>query len=85
MRYRIVVGDRNTVRGVVEIEAAGYSITEGMLNIFEDPELRHVFVTYANGAWRSITDVETFRTALKAGSSDENPARRETPRSLQAL
>lgn len=85
MRYRIVVGDRNTVRGVVEIEAAGYSITEGMLNIFADVGLQHVFVTYASGAWRSITDVETFRAALKAGSSDENPTGRQTTRPVQAV
>lgn len=84
MRYRIVVGDRNTVRGVVEIDAASYGITEqGVLSLLDDSHA--LIVLYAPGAWRSITDVERFRAAIKAGSSDENPARRETPRSLQAI
>ena len=85
MRYRIVVGDRNTVRGVVEIEATGYQMKDGALLIYDDAGATTVIVTYAEGAWRSITDVEKFRAALKAGSSDENPTGRQTPRPFQAV
>ena len=62
-RYRIIVGDRNTVRGVVELEAASYGITEqGVLALHAEDH--GVIVTYAPGAWRSITDVERFKAAF---------------------
>lgn len=92
MRFRIVVGDlRQPLRGVVEVEAHSYSITEqGMLVVLANGDLAgppHPIVTYAPGAWRSIVEVEGFRRALQPGSvSDEvskTEARREDPRRRQ--
>lgn len=86
MRYRVIVGDRNTVRGVVELEANNRQVTkEGTLILYADAEGMNAIVTYAAGAWRSITDVELFKAAFKAGQSDENPGRREAARSVQAV
>ena len=86
MLYRIVVGDRNTVRGVVELDAVGYDITAlGALVITAASVPPQPMVTYAPGAWRSITDVERFKAALKAGISDENSGRRQETRPSQAL
>lgn len=86
MRYRIIVGDRHTVRGVVELEAANRKITQdGVLILFADEGGQEMIVTYAAGAWRSITDVERFKAAFRAGQSDENPGRREAQRPLQTV
>lgn len=82
MRYRIVVGDgRQPLRGVVEVEAHSYSITDqGMLVVMGGNGPPHPIVTYAPGAWRSIVDVEGFRTALLPGSVSDESSRIEGPR-----
>lgn len=84
MRLRIVVGDRNTVRGVVELECARYVITERDVVVVEDTDGQPI-VSYLPGAVRSITDVERFNNAFRAGNSDENPGRRQASRSVQAV
>ena len=76
MRLRVVVGDvRQPLRGIVELEAGSYVITEGMLVIRVEGDLAapaQVIATWAPGAWRSIVEVEGFRRALQPGSvSDE--------------
>jgi hypothetical protein len=71
VRYRIVSGDAGGLRGVVELEAASYSVTaEGTLVIYgENTKLAE----YAAGAWRSIVSCEAFSAALKGGTGDELP------------
>lgn len=83
MLLRVVVGDRNTVRGVVELEASRFTVDGEMVTIY-DAEGQPI-VTYLPGACRSITDVDRFKAALKAGMSDENSRGRGTTRPLQAV
>lgn len=84
MLCRIVVGDAQQVRGIVELEVANYSETEsGALRIFD--EAGKEIGRWATGRWHSIVAVEAWNQARKAGVGDENPGRRQAPRPLQAL
>ena len=87
MRYRVVVGDRYTVRGVVELEATCYELTELgalIIKVAQDDGLLPI-VTYGPGMWRSITCADLWEGAFKRGTSDENSRRREAPRSVPAV
>jgi hypothetical protein len=77
--YTVFFGDGG--RGVVELEAQSYRVTaEGALLVMA--ENGSTIATYAPGAWRSILDNVAFKAALKAGTPDENPGRRQTPRAV---
>jgi hypothetical protein len=69
VRYRVVSGDAGALRGIVELMAQSYSVTQqGTLIIMGE---KGKLAEYAAGAWRSIVDVEAFNAALKGGSGDE--------------
>ena len=83
MRLRVVVGDlRQPLRGIVELEAATYSISEeGLLVVFgtvaDLVNPAQPIATWAPGAWRSIVEVEGFRRALQPGSVSDEVVKRE--------
>lgn len=85
MKFRVVVGDSRQVRGVVELEAHSYSITDqGTLVILGGNTPPHPIVTYAPGAWRSVVEVEGFRAALQPGSVSDEATKIENSRRRQA-
>jgi predicted neuraminidase len=82
MIYTVFFGDGG--RGVVELEANTYRVTaEGALLVLAEDG--STICTWAPGAWRSAIDNAAFKAALKAGTPDENPGRRQTPRTLSQV
>lgn len=85
MLYRVVIGDVQQVRAVLELELASYIVSElGSLVIYEDGTPQRVIGTWAPGQWRSIVEVESWERARKAGVG-ENPRGRIAPRQVQAV
>lgn len=83
MLYRVVIGDAQQVRAIVELELSGYVITEqGALCVHADPQ--SVIGVWAPGQWRSIMEVESWNRARKAGVGEDTRGR-QASRPLQAL
>ena len=83
MLYRVVIGDTQQVRGIVELELWGYQVTDsGHLIVLETAD-KHIG-TWAAGQWRSIVVVEAFNRARKAGVGEDSRGR-QAPRQIQAV